>query len=182
MSTHKSRPNIIPVLRGDVQVSRDTVLAADISTCVSVCLFHGPSGFGGMTHISRARSSTPLKSVLPDDGFHYADDAIPALMELFRKQVPRVAPRDLSIMIAGGLDGDPPLSETLEELGLKLIDGITLRTRADSRYRFKLKGWDINGHYYRKVTLLPFERRVYVEKYRPFKRGAPGKETSEYIL
>ncbi|MDH5378975.1 MAG: hypothetical protein OEX00_11685, partial [Gammaproteobacteria bacterium] len=71
------------VQMGQVKIAQQGVLESQIGTCVSLCLFHRESGLGGMTHISRSRSNdqTPSGRLLRHEGYHYADAAIPKLLE-----------------------------------------------------------------------------------------------------
>jgi len=117
----------IIVLRGEVKTSNRHILQTNISTCVSVCLYHPLYAIGGITHISGSRKddSTPsAKYVKTKKNFHYyADDAIQRLLYLLKKKQSSIRNRSLELVLIGGIDLRGPILETLSELGLDVVNG-----------------------------------------------------------
>lgn len=168
MNQKHPQPMITPVNMGEIHVSLTDILEANISTCVTVCLIHYETGIGGMTHISKAWSHTPDWEKRNNYDYRYARFAVPALVKEIKQHHPGLENRKLSLVISGGLNDDPPLVETLEELGLKKTSSGDLRTTHDSKYRFKLRGWDINHNLYRKVVMNPVFRNITIYRHDPF--------------
>jgi chemotaxis receptor (MCP) glutamine deamidase CheD len=165
---HCAQRVVTPVNMGEIHLSGGAILESNISTCVSVCLYHRGTRLGGMTHISKALESTS-GGIVPGEGdYRYAANAIRGLVELFRLRIPLLDTGDLVLYIAGGYENEPPVVETIRELGLGMSAGGTLRTTLNSKYHFKLRGWDINDSWYRKVSLDPPGGILRIEQYRPF--------------
>lgn len=165
------------VLRGEVRISSSDILQTNISTCVSACLYHPIYKIGGITHISgnREDDTTPSEKYLKKgEGFYYADEAIPRLLYLLKKKQNSIRNRSLELVLAGGLDLRGPILETLSELGLKIVYGEQeneepkLRTLPESKYGFKLIGYDINQDLRRRVRFDTASGIITVERNIPF--------------
>ncbi len=165
---HSFKGIVTPVSMGEIHLSGSAILESNISSCVSVSLYHRNSRLGGMTHISKALESTSGRMVPPEHDYRYAGNAIRGLVKLFRDRLPLLDTRELVLYIAGGYENDPPVTETIRELGLRVTTCGTVRTLEDSKYHFKLRGWDINGSCYRKVSLNPLQGLLLIEQYKPF--------------
>ena len=142
------------VQMGEVKISSGPALESQLGTCVSACLYFPSQKIGGMTHISRCRESdtTPSGRLLRHNGFHYADAAIPRLIKMLKHRHEVIKLTELRLFVFGGWNNEGPLRESLEELGLQLTSEGKLRTRHDSKYRFKLSGYDINQFVNRNVV------------------------------
>lgn len=129
----------ILINRGEVKVSGRDILETQVSTCVSVCLYHPEFRLGGITHISRSREAdnTPSGKCLKTNGYHYADNAIARLLYLLKKRYPSIRDKSLAMVVAGGLNNEGPVSETLSKL---------------KNYDFKVIGCDVNELVYRRVV------------------------------
>lgn len=130
----------ILINRGEVKVSSSDILQTQISTCVSVCLYHPEFKLGGITHISRSRQAdnTPSGKYLKTNGYFYADNAIAQLLYLLKKRHPSIWNKSLAVVVAGGLNNEGSVLETLSEL---------------KNYEFELIGCDVNKLVYRHVAL-----------------------------
>ncbi len=128
----------ILVNRGEVKVSSRDILETRISTCVSICLYHPEFKIGGITHISRSREddTTPSGRYIMANGYFYADSAIHRLLYLLKQQHPVIRDASLRMVVAGGMNNEGPVSETLSEL---------------RKYRFKVIGRDVNEMLHRHV-------------------------------
>jgi chemotaxis receptor (MCP) glutamine deamidase CheD len=164
----------IHVKRGDVYVGGDDIFNSSLSTCVSVCLYHPQYLVGGMNHIfgSRTHHGSPSCKYIKREGYYYADNAIPRLLSMLKDFNPSIRDRSLHMAILGGFNNEGPITETLNELGLKIAGhddegSYLLRTRHDSRYKFKLKGYCINNGLYRNVVFDIANRRILVNRRNP---------------
>lgn len=137
---------------GQVFINNEEVniLEANIATCVCVCLYSKKLRIGGITHIDRSyeNDSTPSERLLRENSFHYAHQAIPHLVELIKQGKRSMKTSDLRLVIAGGKnENDTTISEVLSELGLGILYNKSkkpiLRTLPESKYKFKLNGYDI---------------------------------------
>ncbi|MBW2605036.1 MAG: chemotaxis protein CheD [Deltaproteobacteria bacterium] len=149
--------NRILINRGEVAVSSRAVLETNISTCVSVCLYHPEFRLGGMTHISRSREvdTTPSGKNLRTSGYYYADNAIPRVLHLFGQRYPAIRDKSLEMVVAGGLNNEGPVSETLAKL---------------HEYEFKVVGLDVNKLVYRRVVFDTALGIVTVGRKEPFSK------------
>jgi len=140
--------------RGEVEVSTSEVLTTHISTCVSVCLYHPRFGIGGMTHISRSREddTTPSGKHIRQDGYFYADRAVPRLVYLLKKRFHAIRGTSLRMIVAGGERNEGPIKETLKLL---------------KSYKFQLTGMDINREWHRHVDFNTSSGIVKIEKRNP---------------
>ena len=131
--------NRILINRGEVKVSSKDILETQVSTCVSVCLYHPEFKLGGITHISRSRQvdHTPSGKHIKSKGYFYADNAIAHLLYLLKQRYPSIRNQSLAMVVAGGLDNEGPVLETLSEL---------------NNYEFELIGCDVNELVYRHVA------------------------------
>ncbi len=145
----------ILVNRGEVQVSNRDLLETQISTCVSVCLYHPELRLGGITHISgsREQDKTPSGKYLKTNGYYYADNAIPRLVYLLKQRYPAIRDKSLVMIVAGGLNNEGPVSETLSEL---------------KNYEFEVIGCDVNELVYRHVVFDTVLGIVTVGRKEPF--------------
>ncbi len=145
----------ILVNRGEVQVSNRDLLETQISTSVSVCLYHPELRFGGITHISRSREqdTTPSGKCLKTNGYYYADNAIPRLVYLLKQRYPAIRDKSLAMIVAGGLNNEGPVSETLSEL---------------KNYEIEVIGCDVNELVYRHVVFDTVLGIVTVGRKKPF--------------
>ena len=143
------------VNRGEVKISNRDILETQLSTCVCVCLYHPEFRLGGMTHISRSRAvdNTPSGKYLKTSGYYYADNAIPRLMYLLKQRYPAIRDKSIEVVVAGGLNNEGPVSETLAEM---------------QKYEFKIIGRDINGLAYRHVVFDTALGLVTVGRKEPF--------------
>jgi len=168
----------IIVLRGEVKTSNQHILRINISTCVSVCLYHPLYAIGGITHISGSRkddTSPSAKYIKRKKNFHYyADDAIPRLLYLLRKRRSSIRNRSLELVIVGGMDLRGPILETLSELDLNVVSGDgenagpKIRTLPESKYGFKLVGYDIMQKFHRIVRFDTSSGIITVSRKVPF--------------
>ena len=115
------------------------MLETQISTCVSVCLYHPEFKLGGITHISRSRQvdHTPSGKYIQTNGYFYADNAIARLLYLLKQRYPSVRDKSLALVVAGGFNNEGPVLETLSEL---------------QNYEFEVIGCDVNELVYRHVA------------------------------
>jgi chemotaxis receptor (MCP) glutamine deamidase CheD len=143
------------VNRGEVKVSGRDILETQLSTCVSVCLYHPEFKSGGITHISRSREQdkTPSGKYLKTKGYYYADNAIPRLVYLLEQRYPAIRDKSLAIIVAGGLNNEGPVAETLSEL---------------KNYEFEIIGCDVNKLVYRHVVFDTAVGIVTVGRKEPF--------------
>ncbi len=141
--------------RGEVAVSSRDILETQIITCVSVCLYHPELRLGGITHISRSREvdNTPSGKYLKTNGYYYADNAISRLLYLLKKRYPAIRDKSLAMIVAGGLNNEGPVSETLSEL---------------KNYEFEVVGCDVNELAYRHVVFDTVLGIVTVGRKEPF--------------
>lgn len=168
----------IIVLRGDIITSNRHILRTNISTCVSVCLYHPLYAIGGTTHISGSRKddTTPsAKYVKTKKNFYYyADDAIQRLLYLLKKRRSSIRNKSLELVIIGGLDLRGPILETLSELGLDVVNGdrenveLKIRMLPESKYGFKLIGYDIMQKLHRIVRFDTSSGIISVNRKKPF--------------
>lgn len=148
-------PEELLIDRGAIMVSSTDVLITRISTCVSVCLYHPSYRIGGMTHISASREvdTTPSGKFIKPNGFFYAAEAIAGLIGLLRERHPSIREKGLKMVVAGGLENEGPILETLSEL---------------ENYRFPLAGRDVNGGLHREVAFDTAVGMVTVRRNAPF--------------
>ena len=144
-----------PVNRGEIKTSSRDILETQLSTCVSVCLYHPEFRLGGITHISRSREAdnTPSGKYIKTNGYYYADNAIPRLMYLLKQCYPAIRDKSLEMVVAGGLNNEGSVSETLSEL---------------RKYEFKVVGRDVNELVYRHVVFDTALGIVTVGRKKPF--------------
>ena len=126
------------VARGEVEISDSKILETNISSCVSICLYHPNYRVGGITHISSSRKddTTPSGKYIKKNGYHYADQAVLKLLRLFWGQSKSFIDRSLRIVVAGGVNNEGPILETISCL---------------EKYDFVLVGKDVNRSYHRHV-------------------------------
>lgn len=143
------------VHRGEIEISGRDILETQISTCVSVCLYHPEFRLGGITHISKSREAdiTPRGNHSKTSGYYYADNAIPRLLYLLKLCYPAIRDKSLEMVVTGGLNKERPVSETLSEL---------------QKYEFKVVGRDINELVYRHVVFDTALGTVTVGRKKPF--------------
>jgi chemotaxis receptor (MCP) glutamine deamidase CheD len=166
----------IHIKRGGVYVSKDKILKTSLGSCVSVCLYHPEYLIGGMNHIfgsRRTHGSRSGKFIRTEkEGYFYADNAVPRLLTMLKEAHPSIRNMSLHMAVVGGFNNEGAITETIEELGLKIVRSQTkasylLRTRHDSRYKFKLKGYCINRRLYRNVNFDIKNRRVIINRTNP---------------
>ena len=145
----------ILINRGEVKVSSRDILQTQVSTCVSVCLYNPEFKLGGITHTSRSRQAdnTPSGKYIKTNGYFYADNAIARLLYLFKKRDPSIRNKSLAMVVAGGLNNEGSVLETLSEL---------------KNYEFELIGCDVNKLVYRYVALDTALGIVIVNRKGPF--------------
>ena len=150
----KTRCNIL-INRGEVKVSNKSILETQISTCVSVCLYYPGIKLGGITHISRSREvdNTPSGKYIMKNNYYYADNAIPQLLHLFRRQFPAIREKSLEVVVAGGMNNEGSVLETLSEL---------------KKYKFKVVGFDVNKMLHRHVRFDTVLGIIKVDRNKPF--------------
>jgi chemotaxis receptor (MCP) glutamine deamidase CheD len=168
----------IIVLRGKVKTSNLHIFHTKISTCVSVCLYHPLYAIGGITHISGSRKDDTSPSARyikkRKDFYYYADEAIQRLLYLVKKRQSSIKNKALELVIVGGIDLRGPILETLSELGLKVVNGDRenvrpkIRTLPESRYGFKLVGYDIAQKFHRIVRFDTSSGIITVNRGIPF--------------
>ncbi len=112
-----------------------------------------------------------MKYVKAQEGlYYYADEAIPRLLHLLGKEQNAIASTSLELVVAGGLDMRGPILETLSELGLEIVAGHTeseepkLKTASESRYGFRLVGYDIVQNLHRRVRFDASAGTIIVER------------------
>ncbi len=150
----KTRCNIL-INRGEVKVSNKSILETQISTCVSVCLYYPGIKLGGITHISRSREvdNTPSGKYIMKNNYYYADNAIPQLLHLFRRQFPAIREKSLEVVVAGGMNNEGSVLETLLEL---------------KKYKFNVVGFDVNKMFHRHVRFDTALGIIKVDRNKPF--------------
>ena len=106
------------VNRGEVKTSSRDTLGTQLSTCVAVCLYHTEFRLGGISHISRSRKQdkTLSEKHLKTNGYYYADNSISRLVYLLKQRYPAIRDKSLEVVVAGGLNNEGPVSETLAEI------------------------------------------------------------------
>jgi len=131
------------------------MLEAQVSICVSVCLYHPEFKLGGIAHISRSREvdNTPSGKYIKTNGYHYADNAIARLLYLLKKRYPSILDKSLEAVVTGGLNNEEPVTETLSEL---------------KNYEFEVIGCDVNELVYRRVVFDTALGIVTVGRKKPF--------------
>ncbi|UCD85574.1 MAG: chemotaxis protein CheD [Deltaproteobacteria bacterium] len=148
------------VFEGEVKISEKDILEANVSTCVSVCLYHPGHKIGGMCHITRSREHdvTPSEEYLKTGGYYYADEAMPRLLELLRERCPSIIEGNLESVLAGGRDNAGLITETYNEL---------------RKYGFRSIRLDVDQDLFRDVSLNPVSGIVTIIKYIPYSRTTP---------
>jgi chemotaxis receptor (MCP) glutamine deamidase CheD len=118
-------------------------------------LYHPEFRLGGITHISRSREvdNTPSGNYLKTSGYYYADNAISRLLLLLKQRYPAIRDKSLEMVVAGGLNNEGPVSETLAEL---------------QKYEFKVVGRDVNELVYRHVVFDTALGIVTMRRKKPF--------------
>ena len=141
--------------RGEVKVSNKHILETQIGTCVSICLYCPEINLGGITHISRSRKvdNTPSGKYIMRNDYYYADNAIPRLMHLFRRRFPAIREKSLEVVVAGGMNNEWPVLETLLEL---------------KKYKFKVVGFDVNKMLHRHVRFDTALGIIKIDRNKPF--------------
>lgn len=166
----------IHIKRGGVYVSKSEILRASLGSCVAVCLYHPEYLIGGMNHIFGSRRTHGSKSGkfirTEKEGYFYADNAVPRLLSMLKEAHPLIKNGSLYMAVVGGFNNEGAIVETIEELGLRIVRSqagasYMLRTRHDSRYKFKLKGYCINHRLYRSVSFDIKNRRVIINRTDP---------------
>lgn len=152
----------IIVKRGEIAVSDSLVLQTHISSCVSLCLYHAEKGIGGITHISNSRAddTTPSGRYVKKSGYHYADEALPEVLAIFKEKFNILSTKKLKVVVAGGLSREGPIVEVLSEM---------------EKYDFEIIGMDILRNLYRSVILDPAQGLVTIRRKSPFSEEKPTK-------
>ena len=90
------------VKSGEMYFSSDGVsIVTTLGSCVAFCVFDPVKKLGGMVHyLLPDNSSISLKSSIIENRFNFGDEAIPALLRLFKTHGSN--PKDLLISIFGG--------------------------------------------------------------------------------
>lgn len=154
---------------GDVALSYSKPLEASISTCVSVCMYHKDAKLGGMTHIAKAIKSTPRKEYYRRDSLFYGKHAVETLYETIKSETGTIRKESLSLFIAGGLHNEEPVVETLEALGLVIVQNHVIRKKdTPEPFPFTLRGADINENMYRNIYFDPQKGSLTITKHPPF--------------
>lgn len=143
------------VNRGEIAFSSARILLAHISSCVALCVYHPPSRTGGMTHIANSRQddTTPSGRYLRKSGYFYADEAIPGILTLFRRECGVLDEGALKVVIAGGLAEEGPIVEALHLLARRSFDVI---------------GFDVMENRYRTIVFDPGKGTVEIQRREPF--------------
>ena len=102
---------------------------------------------------SREQDKTPSGKYLKTNGYYYADSAIPRLVYLLKQRYPAIRDKSLVMIVAGGLNNEGPVSETLSEL---------------KNYEFEVIGCDVNELVYRHVDFDTALGIVTVGRKEPF--------------
>ena len=90
------------VKSGEMHFSSDGVMiVTSLGSCVAFCVFDPVKKLGGMVHyLLPDNSSISLKSSIAENRFNFGDEAIPALLRLFKTHGSN--PKDLLVSIFGG--------------------------------------------------------------------------------
>lgn len=165
------------IKRGGIGICSDGILIANLSTCVALCLYHPLLKIGGLTHIfgSRKYHDSPSKKYIKpeEEGYFYADNAVPEMLKRMKSSFPEIENRSLKSVITGGMHNEGPIQEVLDELGLKEVSGTTdgrtlLRTVHESKYKFKLAGYNINNGMHRNVRFNVGSREITIIETAPY--------------